>query len=122
MSIVYYVFYFSFLSFCNVFGDIQQDALKAHNKWRSKVKPPAVKPLTPLKWYANLAAAAQEYAKKCYFEHDQPPSIKTLNAPDGQPFADRWVGQNLYTAGGEYFGGIFSVKYLAKVILNGLPL
>ena len=73
----------------------EKDAIVAeHNKLRGIVNPPAVAMKT-LKWDNGLADLAQRWSNKCIFEHGQPQDKKTVIGPDGKPFEDTQLGQNM---------------------------
>jgi len=88
--------------------EAEKDEIVAmHNDARKTVNPPANPPLQPLQWDDNLARTAQAWADGCDYDrgHGQVGVTKTIIAPDGKPFGNRWIGQNMGAANYKTYTG-----------------
>ncbi|NXP47840.1 GLIP1 protein, partial [Heliornis fulica] len=77
-----------------------EDCVRAHNKFRSKVKPPA-RNMLRMSWDAALAKSAKAWAKKCKFKHNTYLKKQGKVHPTFTP-----VGENIWTG----TASIFSVN------------
>ncbi|XP_029858778.1 glioma pathogenesis-related protein 1-like [Aquila chrysaetos chrysaetos] len=68
-----------------------EDCVRAHNTFRSKVKPPASNMLR-MSWDAALAKTAKAWAKKCKFKHNIYLKVPRKVHPTFTP-----VGENIWT-------------------------
>ncbi|XP_075574777.1 glioma pathogenesis-related protein 1 isoform X2 [Pelecanus crispus] len=68
-----------------------EDCVRAHNKFRSKVNPPASNMLR-MSWDAALAKTAKAWAKKCKFKHNIYLKVKGKVHPTFTP-----LGENIWT-------------------------
>ncbi|NWH74553.1 GLIP1 protein, partial [Piaya cayana] len=68
-----------------------EDCVRAHNKFRSKVNPPASN-MYRMSWDAALAKTAKAWAKKCIFKHNVYLKVPRKVHPTFTP-----VGENIWT-------------------------
>ena len=74
--------------------DIQDKIVALHNKIRNTAEPPPAQ-MKQLQWHDGLARMAQAWSNKCLWKHGQPREKKTTIGPDGKPFGNALIGQNL---------------------------
>ena len=104
------MFFISFLCFCFFFLKFSSKALATidsaekaaivaeHNRLRAIVKPPAAaNTMKTMKWDDSLAKLAQDWSDGCVYENSDPEQNdkKLAMAPDGKPFGDRRIGENI---------------------------
>ncbi|NXD85952.1 GLIP1 protein, partial [Halcyon senegalensis] len=74
-----------------------EDCVRAHNKFRSRVNPPASN-MFRMSWDAALAKTAKAWAKKCMFRHNTYIKIPGKVHPTFSP-----VGENIWTGTATFF-------------------
>jgi len=94
---LYFLFFAAFFA-----EEVDKPAiLDLHNELRNGAKP-APSDMKQLQWNDDLAKAAQEVADSCYYEHHNPEDLNQKKAPDGNPFGEVGVGQNLAVGTSSY--------------------
>ena len=90
----FFSFHFSFYALATI-SDSEKNAIVAeHNRLRRIVQPPAID-MKGMKWDPGLAKLAQAWSEKCQTQHGHPYFKRSTIGPDGKPYGESRIGQNL---------------------------